>query len=200
MIDAATLYGDEANTDPLRSQFEEVRALLDSSEWRRALRELEALSQQGSLLSTLCLAGCMLEGWRYDQDLRGAEAWYRAAAEAGSTAGLFGLGITHVRLARFSDALGELYEAAELGHAPAYNALAYLYLRGEGAPVDHEQALALWRAGARAGHLPAKRNMVWALIQGYGGLRGRIEGLLGIVPVSYEVARAKRTERRAESD
>jgi TPR repeat protein len=197
MVDATDFYGEEAHNDPLRAEFEGARALLDGEEWRRGLDELESLAYRGSMLSTLCVAGCMLEGWGYDQDLPGAEAWYRVAVESGFAAGLFGLGITHIRMGRFSEASEELQHAVSRNCLPAYNALAYLYSRGDGVPIDRQKALNLWRRGASQGHLTARRWMIWALIHGYGGLRGRFEGVLDAFPLALEIARAKRVAARA---
>lgn len=74
MIDAVELYGLEALDDPFREEFERARALLDGSEWERGLEELETLAHAGSMLSTICVAGCMMKGWYGHQDLLGAEA------------------------------------------------------------------------------------------------------------------------------
>lgn len=119
----------------------------------------------------------MAKGWGYDQDLPGAERWYRVAAQSGFSAGVFGLGLTYQRMGRFAEAAHELERAASLDYRPAYSALAYLYSRGEGVPLDRLKALALWRTGASLGHQQARRGLARALIHGYGGLRGRIEGL-----------------------
>jgi TPR repeat protein len=134
----------------------------------------------------------MLEGWGYDEDLPGAENWYRAAAESGSMAGVFGLGMTYVRMGRFTDGAKELQLAVSRQYRPAHNALAYLYATGKGVPKDRERALALWRLGASAGHLAAKKGMVWALIHGWGGFSGWVEGLLTLLPTAWELGKARR--------
>lgn len=177
MIDAFELYGLQAGDDPLREEFEHARSLLDGTEWRRGLEHLQGLAHQGSMLSTICVAGCMLEGWRYDQDLLGAERWYRVAAQSGFSAGIFGLGVTYQRMGRFVEAAHELERVVSLEYRPAYNALAYLYSRGEGVPLDRHKALALWRTGASQGHKPARLALARALIRGYEGLRGRLQGM-----------------------
>lgn len=177
MIDAFELYGLQARDDPFCEEFERTRSLLDGPEWRSGLEDLEMLAHEGSMLSTICIAGCMLEGWGYDQDLPGAEAWYRVAAQSGFSAGIFGLGLTYQRMGRFAEAAHELQRAVSLDYRPAYNALAYLHSRGEGVPLDRRKALALWRTGASQGHQKARRALARALIHGFGGFRGRIEGL-----------------------
>lgn len=198
MIDAVELYGLEALDDPFREEFERARALLDGPEWERGLEELEALAHAGSMLSTICVAGCMVKGWYDDKDLPGAEAWYRVVAESGYSAGFFGLGVTYHLMGRFSDASVEFQEAASRNYSPAHNALAYLYSRGEGVPLDRRQALALWRTGASQGHQQAKRGLAWALIHGYGGLKGRIEGLGYLFRLVAEVFRKPDAASRPE--
>lgn len=177
MIDAVELYGLEALDDPFREEFEGARALLDGPKWEQGLEELETLAHAGSMLSTICVAGCMLKGWYDHEDLPGAEAWYRVAAAAGYSAAFFGLGVTYHRMGRFSDALVAFNEAASKGYLPAYNGLACLYWNGEGVSRDRRQALDFWRTGASHGHLPAKQGLAMALIHGHGGLKGRFEGL-----------------------
>jgi len=177
MMDAVELYGLEALEDPFREEFERARALLEGPEWERGLEELETLAHAGSMLSTICVAGCMAKGWYGDQDFAGAEAWYRVAAEAGYSAGFYGLGITYHRMGRFSEALVEFQKAASGNYSPASYALAYLYSRGEGVSPDRLKALALWRMGASQGHRQSELALARALIQGYGGVKGRFEGL-----------------------
>lgn len=111
-------------------------------------------------MSMLLVSDAMRVGWMYDRDLPGAEAWYRVAAESGSARGFFGLGLTHLEMSRFSDVVQDLEAAIARHYPPAYNALAGMYSRGDGVPVNRQRALDLWRKGASLGHLPAKRNLV----------------------------------------
>ncbi|MBJ7446528.1 MAG: sel1 repeat family protein [Brevundimonas sp.] len=197
MIDAVELYGLEALNDPFREDFERARALLDGPEWERGLEELEMLAHAGSMLSTICVAGCMTKGWYDHKDFAGAEAWYRVAAEAGYAAGHFGLGVTYHQMGRFSDASVEFQEAASRDYGPAYNALAHLYSRGEGVALDRRKALALLRTGASRGHQRAKASLAKALIHGYGGIRGRFEGLARLFQLFAEVWRQTGAEESA---
>jgi len=198
MIDAVELYGLEALDDPLREAFERARTLLDGPEWERGLEELERLALAGSMLSTICVAGCMTKGWYDNKDLAGAEAWYRVAANAGYAAGHFGLGVIYHQMGRFSEASVEFQEAASRNYRPAYDALAYLYSRGKGVALDRQKALALWRMGASQGHHKAKVALANALIHGYGGVRGRFEGLACLFRLIAEAAR-KPDAKEAES-
>ena len=89
----------------------------------------------------------------------------------------------------------DLEEATSRGFPPAYNALAVMYFRGEGAPVDRRRALELWLKGASLGHLPAKRNLVQQRLRGRYGVWGRVVGFLDLLPVSFEIATVTRTNR-----
>lgn len=199
MIDAVEFYGLEALNDPHREQFEQARAMLDGPEWRSGLEELETLAHEGSMLSALSVASCMLEGWGYEQDLPGAEAWYRVAADAGFSAGAFGLGLTYIRMRRFAEAAEELRRAEERDYRPACNALAYLHARGEGVPLDRKKALTLWRTGASQGHPSARISLARALlILGYGGLQGRLEGLGQLFRLVSETVQGKNATFRSE--
>jgi TPR repeat protein len=70
---------------------------------------------------------------------------------------------------------------------PAYNALAGIYFRGDGVPVDRQKALRLWRKGASLGHLGAKRDLLHELIHGRYGVLGRVEGVFKILPLAIEI-------------
>ncbi|MDB5492720.1 MAG: hypothetical protein JWP86_57, partial [Phenylobacterium sp.] len=157
---AQELYDSDARDDPFIAEYERARDSLHTSEWRRRLEELEQLAYRGSIMSILLVSDAMRDGWMYDQDLPGAEAWYRVAVESGSARGLFGLGLTHLLMGRFSEAVQDLEAAIARNYPPAYNALAGIYFRGDGVPVDRPRARHLWRKGAAMGHLPAKRNLV----------------------------------------
>lgn len=188
---ANELYDVDARNDPLLAEYERARGLLWGSDWRRGLDELEGLAHQGSLMSMLLVADAMRVGWGYDQHLPEAEAWYQVAVESGSVRGLCGLGLTHLQMGRFSDAIQDLEAAIARDFPPAYNAMAGVYFRGDGVPVDRQRALRLWRRGASLGHLGAKRDLLQALIQGRYGLLGRVEGVLKALPLAIEIVRTR---------
>lgn len=192
---AAELYDVDARNDPLLAEYERARDLLQGSDWRQGLEEMEGLARRGSLMSMLLVSDAMRDGWMYDQDLPGAEAWYQVAVESGSARGLFGLGLTHLLMDRFSEAIQDLEAAIARGYPPAYNALAGIYFRGDGVPVDRQRALNLWRKGASLGHLPAKRNLVRESIHGRYGLLGRVAGWLNLLPVAFEIGTVRTTNR-----
>ncbi|NEX93810.1 tetratricopeptide repeat protein [Caulobacter sp. 17J65-9] len=176
----------DALEDPLLAEYERARDQLHGADWREALKELESLADRGSLMSMLLVADAAREGWKYEQDLPDAEAWYEAAVEAGSARGLFGLGRTHLAMGRFAEAIHELEAAIARGFPAAYNVLAIMYFNGEGVPVDRWRAWKLWRKGAALGHLPAKRHMVHQALHGRFGLWGRVVAIVNLLPVAIE--------------
>lgn len=189
------LFDLDAGADPLLAEYERARDLLQGSDWPRGLKAMEALAYRGSIMSILLVADAMRSGWMYEQDLPGAEAWYRVAVESGSARGLFGLGLTHLLMHRFDDAIGELETAIARNYPPAYNALAGVYFRGDGVPADRRRALELWRKGASLGHLPAKKNLVLQSVWGRFGFSERVMGILKIVAVGLEIGKARATDR-----
>jgi len=185
----------DARNDQFLGEYERARELLQGSDWRLGLEEIERLAYRGSIMSILLVSDAMRSGWMYDQDLPGAETWYQVAVKLGSARGLFGLGLTRLMMHRFDQAIQDLEAAIGRGYAPAYNALAGIYFRGDGVPVDQGRALDLWRKGASFGHLPAKRNILQQSIHGRYGLWGMFTGLFTLLPVVLEIGIVRTTNR-----
>ena len=194
------LYDVDARNDPFLAEYGRARSLLFGSDWRRGLDEMEGLAHRGSLMSMLFVADAMRVPWGYEQDLPEAEAWFRVAVESGSARGLFGLGLTHLQMGRFSDAIQDLEAAIARDFPPAYNALAGMHFRGDGVPIDRQRALGLWRRGASLGHLGAKRDLIHELIHGRYGLLGRVEGILKVLPLAIEIVRIRNANANVYTD
>jgi TPR repeat protein len=192
---ATELFDVDARNDPFLADYERARDLLQTADWRRGLEEMERLAYGGSIMSILLVSDAMRTGWGYDQDLLGAEAWFRVAVESGYARGLFGLGLTHLHMKRFGEAIQELEAAIARNYPPAYNALAGVYFRGDGVPVDRGRARELWRKGATLGHLLAKRNLLQQSLHGRYGLLGRVAAVLNILPIAIEIATVQATNR-----
>lgn len=194
-MSASEPYDLDARNDPFLSEYERARGLVGTPDWRNGVQELERLAYGGSLMSMLLVADAMRSGWMYDQDLPGAEAWYRVAADSGSARGLFGLGVTYLLMDRFSEAIQNLESAIARDFPPALNALAGIYYRGDGVPVDRQRALDLWLRGASLGHLPSKRNLVQQSIRGRFGPWRLAVGILTLLPVAIELGTVRATNR-----
>ncbi len=196
MAPAMTAFYDvDARNDPFRKDYERARDLLYTSDQHVAMDGLEQLANSGSIMSILLVADALRTGWVYGQDLPGAEAWYQVAVESGSARGLYGLGLTHLQMDRFSEAIQELEAAFARNYPPAYNALAGMYFRGDGVTVDRERARDLWHKGASLGHLPAKQNLIQQLYWGRYGFWGRVEAVLKLLPFAIEIATVRATNR-----
>lgn len=194
-MSVSDLYDLDARNDPLLAEYESARDQLQGSDWRQGLEEMERLAHRGSVMSILLVSDAMRDGWMYDQDLPGAEAWYRVAVASGSARGLYGLGLTHLLMGRFSAAIQSLEAAIARGFPPAYNALAGIYFRGDGVPIDLRRALDLWLRGSALGHLPAKRNLLQQRLRGRYGFRARVTAALDALPVAFEIATVSKTNR-----
>jgi TPR repeat protein len=96
---------------------------------------------------------------------------------------------------RFSEAIQDLEAAIARNYPPALNALAGIYFRGDGVPVDRRRALNLWRRGASLGHLPSKRNLVQQSLRGRLGPWRFVLGVIGLLPVATELSTVKATNR-----
>ncbi len=98
-----------------------------------------------------------------------AERLWLWSARAGNVQARYHLGVLYDRLAPGSVAALIWYRrAARAGHSDAQHNLALAYMRGEGVPVDMQQALYWWTRAARAGNVDSQYNLglVYALGQG----------------------------------
>jgi TPR repeat protein len=150
------------------------------------VEELEQLAHQGSVMSMLMIADGMRVGWLYAKDLEGAVEWYRAASDAGSLRALHGLALAYLEMGRVEEAVSCLEVAIKRGFPPAYNSLAVMHFNGRAIPVDRAKALALWKVGTAAGHLPSRRNLLQQRLRGQYGLLGRVKGFLDLFPWAFE--------------
>ncbi len=184
-------FDEDARGDPFLAEYEKARDVLRTPDWRRGLQEMEQLARSGSIMSILHLADAMRTGWGYDQDLPGAEAWYKVAVDSGLARGFSGLGHTHLAMGRFSEAIQDFEAAMARGFPPACNMLGNMYFNGEGVPVDWQKALQFWRKGASLGHLVARRNMVHQSLHGRFGFWRRVAAMVTLLPFVIEYSTVK---------
>ena len=98
-----------------------------------------------------------------------AERLWLWSARAGNMQARYHLGVLYDRLAPGSVAALIWYRrAARAGHSDAQHNLALAYMRGEGVPMDMQQALYWWTRAARQGNVDSQYNLglVYALGQG----------------------------------
>lgn len=188
----------DTRNDPFFAEYQRALEMLQIPDWGPGLQEMDRLARSGSIMSILLIADAMWAGWMYDQDLPSAEAWYKVAVASGSARGLYGLGRTHLKMNRFSEAIEELEAAIAEGFPPAYNALACMYFNGQGVPVDRPRALQLWRKGSALGHLPSKRNLLQQSLHGRFGFWRRIVGIVSFLPIAVEYATVQVMNRHTD--
>ena len=127
-----------------------VRALLPVISQCQSLTTLTCV-----LCVRVCAGGMGGKGTGVRKDMAQAAAWYRKAADAGSTAAMVNLGVCYVQGAGVSEDAAEasrwFAKAAELGDAVGMVRLAYRHLDGSGVPKDTAAAVALARRAVAVG-------------------------------------------------
>ncbi len=166
--------------EPDAAGFLEAYSMLDRQPVE-ALRRLEMLADQGSLLSLVFLGDAYLYGRGVDPDVERGKAYLFKAAKAGSIEASF-------RLARFlgrngdtEESIDALRKLAERGYSPAMYLLGWRYYRGIGVDEDPVAAFHYWKMADRNGHLLARQHLLHTYRSGRCGVGKRILGYLGMV-------------------
>jgi TPR repeat protein len=191
------LYDADARRDPYFAEYVTARELL-ATDWRKALKDMEALAHRGSIMSMLFVSDAMRDGYKYDQDLPCAERWYRVAVESGSVRGQAGLATTHVRMGRYAQAVEELESAIAKRYPPAMNSLAVMYFRGDSIPQDKAKALDLWCRGASLGHYHSKRHLIGQSLHGKFGFWKAIWAAWLFFPTVMDLAKIRFANRYSD--
>lgn len=107
-----------------------------------------------------------------DKDAAEVLGWFRRAAEHGSAAAQYNLGVMYVYGEHVQQdhrqAASWFRQAAEQGYAPAQYNLGYLHERGLGVQKDEPQALEWYRKAADQGDVAAQNNLGVAYENGLG--------------------------------
>ncbi|MFN3352775.1 MAG: tetratricopeptide repeat protein [Brevundimonas sp.] len=130
-------------------------------------------------------------GGVYKQDLVLAKKWYQFAIDAGSVRAFYGLGLINLYYREYSQAIYHLEKASEYGYAPAMGALGSVHFKGLGVDRDKRKGEHLWRRASELGHLNSRMILVSRQVRGHYGVRGFIEGLLNLFPVSFDHAKTR---------
>lgn len=86
------------------------------------------------------------------KDVNLALKWYQRAASAGDAHGAYAVGATLKEQGKDSWAyLPSIRQSAKLGYPSALEVLGEIYLKGEGVEASRDQAVSLWKEGARLG-------------------------------------------------
>lgn len=159
------------DAEPDLEALRKARASLDGNPGK-AIKELESLASEGSLVSTLYLGDAFYALPPPTRDLEKARFWYQKASEDGDAATLHLLGRVCFDLGDWPAAFVAFSDAAAQGYTPSVHRLGCLYLKGRGTQADLGKAESLIARASSDGHLLAKRDRAKMYCSGdYGSLR-----------------------------
>lgn len=161
----------------------------------------------GHTPSALRLAFSLIE-----EDTDEAAKLLKQAREEGVCEASYGLGLIAERAEKYDDAVEFYSEAAELGHAPAQNALACFYIEGKGVNDNDDAAYQWLQLAANQGLTDAMANLGAIMVsipdnpdmeKGVEMLRqasaaGNAEAAKFVAIRDEAIAKAKREQARAE--
>ncbi len=144
------------------ADFEKGMAAYERGDYATALREWQALAEQGLAAAQNSLGVMYDQGLGVVQDDKEAVKWYRRAAEQGNDHAQHNLGVMYdegqgvARNYRMAAKWWQL--AAEQGDAGAQNNLGFMYDKGRGVPQDYIRAHLWYNLAAAQGHELAAEN------------------------------------------
>jgi len=145
---------------------EEGVIALESFEFKRALKKLRPLAEQGNMVAQTKLGYMYLRGLGVEQDAADAIEWFKKAAEKGDAEAAYSLGDIYGNtriggnLVNHEKAVKWYRRAAERGYTNAQYKLAARYFDGgEGLPRDRIAAYAWMHVAARQGHHDAAEKV-----------------------------------------
>jgi hypothetical protein len=147
-----------------------------STDPQRAITGLKALADRGSSASMVLLVEAYTEGRVVEPDILQAEELNRQAMAAGQIHGSYEIGRYYFKVKDYEKARDAFSMGADQGFAPSLNMLATMYIRGLGGPKDLRRARDLLESAAPQGHIFAKRNLAYLLMDGHFGFWQRLRG------------------------
>jgi len=188
-------WNNEPGADALRRAYE----LLKTNP-KKAVNELEALADRGSLMSIWYLADAYYSGRYFAKDMNGAKKWYRRAEESGASYGSHMLGSVCYKIEEFPEALSAFSRGAANGYAPSIYRLGMMYKDGKGTSVDLNESRRLLESAVAKGHLFAKRDLGTLYISGKMGIQAIPKGFLMIVSLFFDMIVITFRERNTISE
>ncbi len=147
------------------------------SDPKKAVIEMRALAERGSIMSMLYVGQAYRRGTGTDVDSRTAEKWYRRAADAGSLSAYYFLGRLYLVEKRYDEARDVFEYASERNYAPATHFLGRMHFAGKGVPKDPEKGEQLLKCAASAGSVYAKAGLAQFLIRRHSSPRSTLRGM-----------------------
>ena len=135
-----------------------------------AVRELEALANEGSLMSMVYIADAYQKGKGVTKDLSEYESWLEKAMKAGSSYAGYMLGRLHLRNRNYIRAKEVITVSASMNFLPSIVLLGQMYQKGNGVAVDYQKARQLFEESYTQGHLYSTKFLAKILLSGKFGL------------------------------
>jgi len=142
----------------------------------QAIAELQALAQNGSVLSMVYLGHAFRNGTGTAVDLQKSDEWYRLATERGSALAPGILGAYYYDTGQYSLAETYFKISAERNYLPAVFRIGKFYLDAPTGDRQLVKARDYLEQATAGGHVVAKRVLGGLLIQGNFGLSQRLRG------------------------
>ena len=164
-----------------------------SGDFVQAFEEWKRLADQGQADSQRLVGNMFLNGTGVEADIDQAIAYYQMAADQDDVEAL----ITLANLFRqggpvqtnYKQAVDMLYRAAETGHPVAQFDLAEIYFYGEGGVQPaQDHALQWYRLSARSGVLLAQFKLGQMLLEGVGGPKDKLTGMMWLELATQTIA------------
>jgi TPR repeat protein len=158
-------WAGEPHIDRLRYAYD-----LMQHDSRKALAELQALSDLGSVMARAYLGAMYENGTGIEVDIIQAEKWYRLALDSGSNQALLSLGRLYFDKRDYRRAEDVFRVGITKNFLPAMYWLAKVYRREAHTAARFQEACALLEKASVMGHVYAKRDLSFLLMSGRCGI------------------------------
>jgi TPR repeat protein len=186
------------DNEPDLAQLQLAHALL-ATDPAKALVELKALADRGSVMSMLYIAHAVRNGAGTQVDLPLAEEWYRRAASRGCLSASYEVGRVCLDMQDYPKAVEAFRNGAAKNYPPSLHFLGMMYLKGQGVQKDVSRARALFEQAVSRGNVFAKRSLGVLLMRGGFGLFAVARGVWlfasGLKDVVFVVVKDRFSDR-----
>lgn len=163
-------------SEPDLEKLREAQALIGRNT-ARAIVELRALADRGSVMSIVYLADIFENGRGIDRNDLEAERLYKQAYALGSHIAMFNLGAHYFNRKNYKMADEVFSIGSSRGDSASTYHLARIYLLDRSVPDNVERARKLLEEAASAGHILAKKRLALLLMKERYGWRNKMKGL-----------------------
>jgi uncharacterized protein len=153
----------------------------------RAVSELEALADRGSIMSMWYLGEAYYSGRYFSKNLDIAKQWFRKADDTGWAFGSHMLGRLCYITNDYGEALLAFTRGTERGYAPSMYRLGMMYGDGAGVTRDLAKCRSLLLRAIASRHLFAKRDLGTMYMRGAFGAAAIPKGILMLLSMAWEL-------------